>query len=65
MPPVLVSRGILDDFGWSLRSLTGITGLVALYRIIVWATRATMTKPTHGWRVQRVLLRTRINDTMH
>ena len=56
VPVILVGRGIVDDFGWSLHSLASISGLIALYSIIVWATRATMTRPRNGWRLQRVAL---------
>ncbi len=50
VPVVLVGRGIVDDFGWSLRSLAGMSGLVAIYSIIVGATRATMSRPAMEWR---------------
>ena len=56
VPVILVSHGIVNDFGWSLRSLAGIGGMAALYSIIVGATRATMIRPTNGWPVQRVSL---------
>ena len=47
-PSVLfVGSQIVDDFGWSLHSLAGLAGLLALYSLIVWATRPTMTRPAN------------------
>ena len=51
---VLVSKGIIDDFGWSRRALAGVVGLLGLYSVIVWATRPTMTRPVNGWPTRRV-----------
>ena len=51
---LFVGSGIVDDFGWSLRSLAGFAGLLGLYGVIVWATRPTMTRPTNGWPLRRV-----------
>ncbi len=51
---LFVGNGIVDDFGWSLRSLAGLLGLLGLYGVIVWATRPTMTRPTNPWPVRRV-----------
>lgn len=51
---LFVVSGIVDDFGWSLRSLAGFAGLLALYGVIVWATRPTMRRPIHPWPLRRV-----------
>ena len=53
LPVVFIGRGIIEDFGWSFRSLAGISGLVAIYSIIVGATRATMSRPAKEWRTPR------------
>jgi hypothetical protein len=42
VPVVFVTRGFVHDFGWSLRSAAGVTGLLAIYGSIIWATRSTL-----------------------
>lgn len=56
VPVIVVSRGIVDDFGWSVRSLAGIAAMVVIYGIIVRATRATLSRPVNGWRFRTVAL---------
>ena len=50
---VLVSRQIQDDFGWSLHTLAGIAIMLAIYSVIVWATRFTMARQDDGFRISR------------
>ena len=51
---VFVSTGIVDHFGWSLRSLAGVAALLALYGAIIWGTRPTMRRPICSWPLGRV-----------
>ncbi len=43
-----VSKGIMDDFGWSARSVAGIVAMVVVYGAIVWAARATFASAVKG-----------------
>ena len=43
-----VSSGIVNDFGWSVRTVVGIAAMVAVYGAIVWATRATLASAVKG-----------------
>ena len=43
-----VGKGIVDDFGWSARSVAGIVAMVVVYSAIVWATRATFASAVKG-----------------
>ena len=53
VPVAFVSSQIVGNFGWSWQALAGIIGLVALYAVIVAATRSTLTRQPDGWRVPR------------
>jgi len=53
LPVLFVSRGIVDEFGWSLHSLAGIAGLVALYGTIIGVARSTFAPQRDGWRLPR------------
>lgn len=47
LPALFVGHGIVDDFGRSLHSMAGVAGMLGVYSAIVWATRPTMSRPTH------------------
>lgn len=53
IPPVVISRDLIDKFGGSLQTLVGIVGLVAIYSTIVWATKFCFAPRTDGWRRPR------------
>ena len=53
LPALLVGHGIVHDFGRSLHSLAGVAGMLGVYSAIVWATRPTMSRPTHSARSVR------------
>ena len=53
LPALVVGHGIVDDFGRSLHSLAGVAGMLGVYAAIVWATRPTMSRPTHRARSAR------------
>ena len=50
---VLVSRQIVDDFGWSLQTLAGVAIMLAIYSVIVWAMQFTMARQDDGFRISR------------
>ncbi len=52
-PLVLVGRQLVDDFGWSLHSLAGYVAMLAIYAILIVATRFTLTQQDDGWRLSR------------
>lgn len=55
-PIVFVTVGLIKEFGWSLRSLAGFTGLIAVYATVVGAARVSFTRPANGVRVPRWLV---------
>jgi hypothetical protein len=53
LPVALVSRGIVDDFGWSFRAAAGVVALVAVYLAVVLLARPTFAANPVGLRVPR------------
>jgi hypothetical protein len=53
-PIVFLASELRSGFGWSLRSLAGFVGLLAIYGAIIWAARATFTPPAVRGRFERV-----------
>ena len=53
-PVMFVSRQIIGDFGWDIRTVVGIAGLLGVYACIVRANRATLLRPLHPWRLRWV-----------
>jgi hypothetical protein len=53
VPVLIVGRGFVDSFGWSLHAFVGFLTMVALYATIVSATRFTFTAQADGWRIKR------------
>lgn len=55
-PVIFVSRQIVGDFGWDLRTIVGITGLLGVYVCIVCATRTTLMRPLRPGRLRWLAL---------
>lgn len=53
IPVVVVGRQIVDAFGWSLHSLFGFVMMLAVYGVIVSATRFVVAPQLDGWRLGR------------
>jgi hypothetical protein len=53
VPIGLVTSGLIDDWGWSWRTLTGIVGLLAIYGVVIAEERATLAPQPDGWRMPR------------
>ena len=53
VPIGLVSSGLVDDWGWSWRTLAGVAGLLAIYGMVVAEERATLSPQLDGWRMPR------------
>ena len=51
-PIVVVGWQLVDSFGWSMHALLGFLGMLAIYGIIVAATRFTMAPLADGWRLK-------------
>lgn len=56
VPVVLVSRKIIDDFGWDTRTVVGISLMLGVYGCIIRAARATMLRPLRPLRLRWVAL---------
>ena len=52
-PVVFVGRDLIDRFGWSVQSTCGFGLMIAIYAMIVWATRFTFAAQRDGWRMSR------------
>jgi Mn2+/Fe2+ NRAMP family transporter len=52
-PVLFVGRDLVDSFGWSLHTLAGFVVMLAIYAVIIWATRFTFTAQPDGWRLTR------------
>jgi hypothetical protein len=52
-PVMIVGSGFVGSFGWSLHTLAGFLGMIALYATIVSATRFTFAAQADGWRMRR------------
>ena len=52
-PVLLVGHDLVDSFGWSLHTVAGFVGLLAVYGTIVRITRFTFAAQTDGWRLPR------------
>ena len=55
LPVLFVSRGLIDLFGWSLHTLAGVVGLLAVYGTIIVMARSTFAPQRDGWRLPRWL----------
>jgi hypothetical protein len=55
VPLVLVARGLVDTFGWSLHAALGFVLMLAIYGVIVRATTATFAPQTTSARTRRRL----------
>lgn len=51
-PVVIVGSQLVGSFGWSMHTLVGFLGMVAIYGTIVAATRFTMVPLADGWRLK-------------
>ncbi len=52
-PLILVGQQLVDDFGWSLHTAAGYIVMLAIYAIIISATRFTLAPQNDGWRLSR------------
>lgn len=55
-PIALVTIGLVDKFGWSLRSLAGLVVLLMLYGAVVAAARTSFVRPVDGLRIPRLVI---------
>ena len=46
-------RDLIDRFGWSVQALCGFLLMIAIYAVIVWATRFTFAAQRDGWCMSR------------
>jgi hypothetical protein len=53
VPVLVVGRGLVASFGWSVHAFVGFLAMIALYTTIVSATRFTFTAQADGWHVKR------------
>ena len=53
VPLFLVGRQLVGDFGWSLHSAVGYAVMLAIYAIVIGATRFTLTPQSDGWHLSR------------
>lgn len=54
MGPVLfVGNDLRGSFGWSVRTFGGFVAMLALYSVVVWATRFTLVAQSDGWSLPR------------
>jgi F0F1-type ATP synthase membrane subunit c/vacuolar-type H+-ATPase subunit K len=56
VPVVVVSLQIAGDFGWDIRTVVGIIGMLGVYACIVRATRSTLLRPLRPWGLRRVAM---------
>ena len=52
-PVILVGHQLVDSFGWSLHAAAGFVVMLAIYAIIIAATRFTVAQQDDGWRLSR------------
>lgn len=52
-PVVVVGKGLVDSFGWSLQALAGFVAMLALYATIIRAARSTFSARPDGRRLPR------------
>ncbi len=50
---ILTAVGIVDDFGWSIATLGRLTVFIAIYAVVIAATRPTIAPVADGWRLPR------------
>jgi hypothetical protein len=53
LPVLFVTKDLVGSFGWSLHTLVGFAGLIAVYGTIVVAARSTFAPQPDGWRLPR------------
>ena len=53
LPVLFVAKDLVDSFGWSVHTLLGFAGLLAVYGTIVVAARSTFAPQLDGWRLPR------------
>ncbi len=56
-PIAFVASDLVSTFGWSVQSVAGFAGLLAIYSTIVYTTRSTFTRPVDA---QRLSVRTKV-----
>ncbi len=52
-PVIFVASDLHDNFGWSWRTVTGLSMMLAIYAIIIAATRFTLSPQEDGWHLLR------------
>ena len=52
-PMLFVGNDLRGSFGWSGRTVGGFVAMLALYSVVVWATRFTLVAQSDGWRLPR------------
>ena len=53
-PVLFVGNDLRGSFGWSLRTVGGFVAMLAVYTVVVWATRFTLVPQSDGWRLPRL-----------
>ena len=53
LPVLFVAKDLVGSFGWSVHTLLGFAGLLAVYGTIVVAARSTFAPQLDGWRLPR------------
>jgi len=53
LPVLLVTGGLVGSFGWSLHTLAGFAGLLAVYGIVIVAAKSTFAPQLDGWHLAR------------
>ena len=49
---MLVVADIVGTFGWSVRSITGVAGFLALYAVVILAFQPTVAPVLDGWHMR-------------
>ena len=52
-PVLFVGNDLRGSFGWSVRTVCGFVAMLALYSVVVWATRFTLVAQSDGWHLPR------------